>query len=105
MKYLIQKGFRGFGDRLRNLVMCVKIAIEQNRKIYVDWNDFYWNHTGENFYTYFEILDMGEIHREYDPIRILPDERVNRMNENIMSMTDDITTLVVNHVLGKKDDS
>jgi len=54
---------------------------------------------------YFEILDMGEIHREYDPIRILPDERVNRMNENIMSMTDDITTLVVNHVLGKKDDS
>ena len=54
---------------------------------------------------YFEILDMGEIHREYDPIRILPDERVNRMNENIMSMTDSITTLVVNHVLGKKDDS
>jgi ADP-heptose:LPS heptosyltransferase len=54
---------------------------------------------------YFEILDMGEIHREYDPIRILPDERVNRINENIMSMTDDITTLVVNHVLGKKDDS
>ena len=54
---------------------------------------------------YFEILDMGEIHREYDPIRILPDERVNRMNENIMSMTDDITTLVVDHVLGKKDDS
>ncbi len=54
---------------------------------------------------YFEILDMGEIHREYDPIRILPDERVNRMNENIMSMTEDITTLVVNHVLGKKDDS
>jgi hypothetical protein len=48
---------------------------------------------------------MGEIHREYDPIRILPDERVNRINENIMSMTDDITTLVVNHVLGKKDDS
>jgi hypothetical protein len=59
MKYLIQKGFRGFGDRLRNLVLCVKIAIEQNRKIYVDWNDFYWNHTGENFYTYFEILDIG----------------------------------------------
>jgi ADP-heptose:LPS heptosyltransferase len=55
--------------------------------------------------SYFEILDMGEIHREYDPIRILPDERVNRMNENIMSMTDSITTLVVNHVLGKKDDS
>jgi hypothetical protein len=54
---------------------------------------------------YIEVLDMGEVHREYSPIRILPDERVDRMNENIMSMTDDITTLVVNHVLGKKDDS
>lgn len=54
---------------------------------------------------YMEVLDMGEVNREYSPIRILPDERVDRMNENIMSMTDDITTLVVNHVLGKKDDS
>ncbi len=54
---------------------------------------------------YFDILDMGEVHREYSPIRILPDERVDRMNENIMSMTDEITTLIVNHVLGKKDDS
>jgi hypothetical protein len=52
---------------------------------------------------YFEILDMGEVDREYSPIRILPDERVDRMNENIMVMTDDITTLVVNHVLGKKE--
>lgn len=54
---------------------------------------------------FIEVLDMGEVHREYSPIRILPDERVDRMNENIMSMTDDITTLVVNYVLGKKDDS
>jgi len=53
----------------------------------------------------FDILDMGELTREYDPIRIFPDERVNRANENIMNMTDDITTLVVDHVLGKKDDS
>jgi hypothetical protein len=52
---------------------------------------------------YFEILDMGEMHREYSPIRILPDERVDRVNENIMTMTDDITTLVVNYVLGKKE--
>jgi hypothetical protein len=53
----------------------------------------------------FDILDMGEVNREYSPIRILPDERVDRMNENIMTMTDDITTLIVNHVIGKKDDS
>lgn len=54
---------------------------------------------------YFDILDMGEVSRIYSPIRILPDERVDRQNENIMSMTDEITTLIVDHVLGKKDDS
>lgn len=54
---------------------------------------------------YFDILDMGELNREYSPIRILPDERVDRLNENIMTMNDDITTLIVDHVLGKKDDS
>jgi hypothetical protein len=54
---------------------------------------------------YFDILDMGEVSREYSPIRILPDERVDRLNENIMTMNDDITTLIVDHVLGKKDDS
>jgi hypothetical protein len=51
----------------------------------------------------FDILDMGEVTREYSPIRILPDERVDRMNENIMTMNDDITTLIVNHVMGKKE--
>jgi ADP-heptose:LPS heptosyltransferase len=55
--------------------------------------------------SYFDILDMGEVSREYSPIRILPDERVDRLNENIMTMNDDITTLVVEHVLGKRDDS
>lgn len=54
---------------------------------------------------YFDILDMGEVSRIYSPIRILPDERVDRQNENIMAMTEEITTLIVNHVLGKKDDS
>jgi ADP-heptose:LPS heptosyltransferase len=50
-----------------------------------------------------DILDMGELNREYSPIRILPDDRVDRKNENIMTMNDEITTLVVNHVLGKKE--
>lgn len=48
-----------------------------------------------------EILDMGEFDREYSPIRIISDDRVNRRNENIMSMTDEITDLVVDHVVGK----
>jgi hypothetical protein len=51
----------------------------------------------------FDILDMGEASREYSPIRILPDERVDRANENIMTMNDEITTLIVNHVMGKKE--
>jgi hypothetical protein len=50
-----------------------------------------------------DILDMGEVDREYSPIRITMDERVDRKNEKLMTMNDDITTLVVNHVMGKKE--
>lgn len=50
-----------------------------------------------------EVLDMGEIDREYSPIRITMDERIDRKNEKLMSMNDEITTLVVNYVLGKKE--
>ncbi len=50
-----------------------------------------------------EVLDMGELHREYSPIRITTDERVDRKNEKLMTMTDEITTLIVDHVLGKKE--
>lgn len=50
-----------------------------------------------------EVLDMGELDREYSPIRITMDERIDRKNEKLMTMNDEITTLVVNHVLGKKE--
>jgi ADP-heptose:LPS heptosyltransferase len=50
------------------------------------------------------ILDMGEIDREYSPIRITQDERVDRKNEVIMSMTPEIIEVVVNSVIGKNDD-
>ena len=50
-----------------------------------------------------DILDMGEVDREYSPIRITMDERVDRKNEKLMTMNDDITTLIVNHVIGKKE--
>jgi hypothetical protein len=48
------------------------------------------------------ILDMGEFVREYSPIRIAPDERIDRKHEGVMSMTDDIVDLVVNTVTGKE---
>ena len=53
---------------------------------------------------YFDIMDMGELHREYSPIRITVDERVDRNNENLMSMTDEIIDLVVKRINGQRDD-
>lgn len=56
MKYLIVKGFLGFGDRLESLKMCVAYAITHNLQIYVDWRDPLWSHGSEDFYTYFNLL-------------------------------------------------
>jgi hypothetical protein len=58
MKYLIVKGASGFGDRLESLKMCVKYAIKHNLQIYVDWSDPIWSHSGETFYTYFNLVNM-----------------------------------------------
>jgi len=60
MKYLIVKGgVCGFGDRLQCLKMCVKYALKFNLQIYVDWEDPVWSHSGENFYTYFKLVNMS----------------------------------------------
>jgi len=56
MKYLIVKGFLGFGDRLESLKMCVFYAQKYNLQIYVDWRDPMWSHGSEDFYTYFNLL-------------------------------------------------
>ena len=56
MKYLIVKGFLGFGDRLESLKMCVAYAQKYNLQIYVDWRDPMWSHGSEDFYTYFNLL-------------------------------------------------
>jgi len=58
MKYLIVKGFLGFGDRLESLKMCVHFAQQHNLQIYVDWTDSTWTHGDESFYTYFKIVNM-----------------------------------------------
>ena len=47
------------------------------------------------------ILDLGELDREYSPIRITQDERVDRKMENIMSMTPQIVDHVID-VVSKK---
>ena len=56
MKYLIVKGWLGFGDRLESLKMCVLYAQTYNLQIYVDWRDPMWSHGSEDFYTYFNLL-------------------------------------------------
>ena len=45
-----------------------------------------------------DIFDLGEVVREYSPIRITVDERVDRTNENIMSMNDEIIDVVINNI-------
>lgn len=56
MKYLVVKGWLGFGDRLESLKMAVEYAQKYNLKIYVDWTDPMWSHGTEDFYTYFKLL-------------------------------------------------
>ena len=58
MKYLVVKGYLGFGDRLETLKMAVAYALNNNLQIYVDWRDKMWSHGSENFYTYFNLVNM-----------------------------------------------
>ena len=58
MKYLVVKGWLGFGDRLECLKMAVKYALDNNLQIYVDWTDRFIRHTDESFYTYFNLINM-----------------------------------------------
>ena len=58
MKYLIVKGWLGFGDRLESLKMAVAYALKHNLQIYVDWRDPMWSHGSEDFYTYFKLVNM-----------------------------------------------
>ena len=58
MKYLVVKGWLGFGDRLESLKMCVMYAQQHSLKIYVDWSDSVWTHGDETFYTYFKLVNM-----------------------------------------------
>ena len=50
---------------------------------------------------YFNIVDLGQHGRVYDPIRIMPDETTSRHNENLMSMSKEIVDYTIDRVLGK----
>ncbi len=46
----------------------------------------------------FEVLDMGEGLRIYDPIRVTPDEESARVNDGIMAMNDKIESVIMKSV-------
>jgi hypothetical protein len=58
MKYLVVKGWLGFGDRMESLQMAVDFALKNNLQIYVDWRDSTWTHGTEDFYTYFKLVNI-----------------------------------------------
>lgn len=61
MKYLIIKGWLGFGDRLESLKMGIKYALDHKLKVYVDWTDPLWSHGNESFYTYFKLVNIDQL--------------------------------------------
>lgn len=61
MKYLVIKGWLGFGDRLESLKMGIAYALKHNLKVYVDWTDSIWSHGNESFYTYFKLVNIPQI--------------------------------------------
>lgn len=61
MKYLVVKGWLGFGDRLQSLRMAIEFALTNNLQIYVDWTDSMWSHSGESFYSYFKLMDIPQL--------------------------------------------
>ena len=61
MKYLVIKGWLGFGDRLETLKYGIKYALQHNLKVYVDWKDSIWSHGNEDFYSYFNLINIPQI--------------------------------------------
>lgn len=61
MKYLVIKGWLGFGDRLESLKMAISFAQQHKLKVYVDWSDEMWTHGEENFYTYFKLINIDQL--------------------------------------------
>lgn len=43
----------------------------------------------------FKVMDLGDIERDYSPIRITADEVIDRQNEMLMHMTDDIENFLI----------
>lgn len=67
-KYIIHKGWQGFGDRLQCLSYAVSISKSCNRSLIVDWGDRIWTHDEKGFYDYFWFWDIQQ------PKKRVPDD-------------------------------
>ena len=43
MKFVIFKGFEGFGDRLQCLLQIIQYSNITNRILVIDWSDEHWS--------------------------------------------------------------
>jgi hypothetical protein len=62
-KYLIHKGYQGWGDRLQSLSYCLDYAKKTGRYLYIDWMDPLWGQgdPSKNFYQYFGLQGINQI--------------------------------------------
>jgi len=58
IKFLVHKGWEGFGDRLECLSYSILTAKRFNRVLYGDWTDTIWR---EGFYRYFHFTNLPYI--------------------------------------------
>jgi len=79
MKYLLVKGFLGFGDRLEVLAMCINFAQVNHMKLRVDWSDSVW---GDSFYNYFSInIPSFEMDELTEDLSVYPAFWKGKLNE------------------------
>jgi hypothetical protein len=86
MKYLVVKGWLGFGDRMECLQMAVKFALDHKLQIYVDWRDPLWSHGDSDFYTYFKLVNIPVLNSLDDipaDATVFPPFWKGRLNEQL----------------------
>lgn len=74
------------------------IAYALNKPATVVVGSTYGENVSYPTYEKFDVLDMGEGLRKYSPIRITPDEEVDRNNDGIMAMNDKIEEVIIKSV-------
>lgn len=62
MKYLIHKGYQGWGDRLQSLSYCIDFAKKTGRLLFIDWSDPLWSQ-GDIAYGFDQYLGLRDIPR------------------------------------------